>query len=233
MIISTAWADDYYYPKTDIFSVSTGIYYDNPNNINSLLKKIIMTDDFMGHVYYFGISYKVNHNPIISNKPYFLLYSLDFKFPITRKTSNVYYNAELQTYSLSAELSVFESYMKIVTVHPVIGIGFSKTELLMPIKYNEEHMIHYLDNKMNKYEKSNLNLILGGGCDLRINIRESEQEVKNFLISFEVKYALNLDVLKILDGKWQVGSSEVPGLPDYTLPGLSIELKLGIENQRK
>jgi hypothetical protein len=226
-------AEEFYYPKTDIFSVSSGIYYDNPDKINSLLKKIIKTDNLISHVYFVRLNYKFNHNPIISNKPYFILYSLGLQIPFSRHSNNVFYNAELQTYSTTIEVSVFESYLKTVTVHPVIGLGYSLTELLMPIKYNSEFGINYLDDKVNKYEKSNLNLILGGGSDLRLNLRESEQERKNLLLSFEVRYSINLDVLGIIGGDWEVGRYAARGIPNYIGPGLSIELKIGIENQRK
>jgi hypothetical protein len=226
-------AEEFYYPKTDIFSVSGGIYYDNPGKINSMLKKVIGADDLISHVYYLDFNYKINHNPIIWNSPYFILYSLNLQVPFSRKTSNIYYNAELQTYSASVEISTFESYVKTVTVHPLIGLGLSYTELLMPVKYSEALGINCVDDKMNKYEKSNLNLILGGGSDLRLNLRESEQERKNLLLSFEVRYSINLDVLGIIGGDWEVGRYAAIGIPDYIGPGLSIELKIGIENQRK
>lgn len=226
-------AEEFYYPKTDIFSVSGGIYYDNPGKVNSLLKKVIVTEDLTSHVYYLGLSYKFNHNPIIWNNPYFILYSLNLQVPFSRKTNNVYYNAELQTYTASVEISTFESFIKTVTVHPLIALGLSYTELLMPIKYNETFGINYVDDKINKYEKTDLNLILGGGSDLRLNLSESATERKNLLLSFEVRYSINLAVLGIIGSEWRVGSYKSEGIPSYTGPGLSVELKIGIENQRK
>ena len=54
---STAMAEDYYYPKTDIFSVSSGIYYDNPSKLNNYLANSNRPAITPEHVYYIGLSW--------------------------------------------------------------------------------------------------------------------------------------------------------------------------------
>jgi|GEM_PF-3749701 len=229
----SAFAEEFYYPKTDIFFISSGIYYDDPGKINSLLSKSFETTKLPAQVYYFGIGYKINHNPIISNKPYFLLYSIEAKFPLSRRTNNIYYNAELQTYILSLDVSTFESYVKTVTVHPIIGFAFSKTDLILPLKYDDSDKRFYTDKFTQKFEKFSASLNIGGGADLRIRLREFEQETKNLLLTFNAKYSICLDKLNFYDKKWTNNSIIPEELSDYSGPGLAIELNISIENQRK
>ncbi|MFC2130062.1 hypothetical protein ACFLSQ_01385 [Bacteroidota bacterium] len=231
----SVYAENYYIPKTSVLGVTSGIYYDNTEDINRFLKKNNLPQLETANVYFAGCHYKSNYLPLFSNIAHKVLYSFDIRFPFTRKVDNPDYSVEMQTHSFFVELTAFESYIKTVTVHPILGFGLSSTNLIIERKNRAGISDGFLEKESGFYnfKKTTALFNIGGGCDLRINWLDNAIETKNILFSFEARYSIALDFTNIYNTNWTLSSSDENEIPDYYAPGLSIEIKIALETQKK
>ncbi|OGU13213.1 MAG: hypothetical protein A2X61_05300 [Ignavibacteria bacterium GWB2_35_12] len=210
-----------------------GIYFDNLSDIN----KIITENGFPAieseHVYYIGFNYASNHFPF----PFYhipnIFISLDVRIPFERTIENGNKSTSLKTYSFFLELEGFHDLINNIAIYPIIGLGCSITHLDL----RKDSLIEFKDFLSNpgnsRFTKFNLLLNLGGGMDYKVNLAEDYMKKINLLFGLNIRYSLNLDVLGLYDKRWTSAGQYIDGLPEYHAPGLSIEMKVGIEKLEK
>ncbi len=231
----SVYADSYYIPQTSVHGLTAGIYYDNTENINRFLQKNNLPRFETGYVYFAGCHYKSNYLPLLSNIAHKVLFSFDIRFPFARKVENPDYSVEMQTHSFFVELTAFESYIKTVTVHPILGFGLSSTSFIIERKNRGDMSDGFLTKESGffSFKKTTALFNIGGGCDLRINWTDNTLETKNILFSFEARYSIALDFTNFYNSNWTLAGSDENEIPDYNAPGLSIEIKIALETQKK
>lgn len=220
-------------PKTNILGLSGGIYYDNLEDINKFLMMNELPKLEPGYQYYYSMNLKTNYIPYIFDESHSVIYSIDVRLPIDRILNESGKQIKLNTYSFFAEFSAFESYLKSITVHPIVGFGYSKSILEIKLDDNKADFFQKLnpDGKIFDFEKSTLLFNLGGGIDYRTNLKDLTEYKINLLFSFNARYSMCLDAYRINDSKWKYNRASISQIPKYYAPGLSIELGLAIEYQ--
>jgi hypothetical protein len=223
----------YYIPKTIIAGSSFGIYYDDSRNFNEFLSAFDLPEFSEQYQYYQSVNVKSNYIPFIFDDLHSVLYSIDIRLPFNRELINGKDKVSLNTYSYFLEFTGFESFLRYLTVHPFVGIGYSQTSL--SINSSDKFLFGTKNQLVNdvEIEKSTLLFNLGGGFDYRKKIIESESTRVNLLVSFNAKYSMCLDAWKINDSNWKSEGQTIEQLPQYYAPGLSIELGIGLEFQEK
>ena len=224
-------AEEYYIPHETVFALTSGIYYDNTEEINNFLTKNSLPIVKPRHVFYSGIQYKSNSTSLLNDKVYQYLYSFDIRVPFTRSIEIPDYSVELQSWSFFAELTTFESFIKTVTVHPILGMGVSNSNLSITRKKTNEGLFPG-NGIYSSFDKFTLLFNVGGGCDYRLNIAKNKKETRNIIFSFEARYSIALDKLNMYNSSWTSGTKNIKEIPGYYAPGLSIEFKVGYEEQK-
>ena len=224
-------AEEYYIPRESVLALTGGIYYDNTEDINNFLSKNSLPNVKPEHVFYSGIQYKSNSMSLLNDKVYQYLYSFELRVPFTRSVKSPDYSIELQAWSFSAEITTFESFIKTVTVHPILGFGVSNSNLSITSKNTNEEFFTG-NGTYSNFDKFTFLLNIGGGCDYRLNILENGKDTKNIIFSFEARYSISLDKLNLYNDSWTAGTKIIKEIPSYYAPGLSIEIKLGYEAQK-
>lgn len=223
-------AEDYYIPREAVIAITGGTYYDDIEDINNFLSKNSMPNIKPEHVYYSGIQYKANSISLLNDKVYEYLYSFDLRLPFTRRIENSDFSVELQSWSFFTEITTFESFIKMLTVHPILGFGISNSNFTI-IHKNKNEGFFPGNGIYSSFNKFTLLLNIGGGCDYRLNILKEDKESINIIFSFEARYSISLDKLKLYNANWTIGMESIKDIPSYYAPGLSIELKVGFEVQ--
>jgi hypothetical protein len=221
----------YYIPSTIIPSCSAGIFYHNLSSVNDFLLSNNVSGLSPERASFLGLQMKTNDLAFLSDDFKYLLFSLNLLLPIGSPRSGIEKYSDLKTYAFFLELSTFESYIKVVTVHPVVGFGISYSSLALDSRGNTIMFLENLNKEPGIYhlEKFTALFKLGGGGNLRINLSEKNKEAINLLISFETSYSINLDALKFYDGSWFLGDHNINDIEDYYAPAFMIELRIGIE----
>lgn len=222
----------YYIPKTNIIGTGFGIFYDDIQDMNNFLVDNELPELSNNYQYYVSLNLKSNYLPFICDDSHSILYSIDFKLPLEREVSNVKYIVNLNTYSFFAEFSAFESFLRYLTVHPLVGVGFAETKMKIQTNTEQNEFLNGLGATQTVYDfdKSTILFNLGGGFDYRKNLSNFENSRLNLLISLNARYSMCLDVWRINESDWKFdGKTTV--LPKYYAPGLSIELYISMEFQ--
>ena len=224
-------------PEYDLYTHITakaGLFFDNPDEINSAISALGYPEIKSDLAPYIGINYAANHFPFLFYSIPNIFFSLDVRFPLERKSTNIF-SSELKTTSVFFELEGFHDLINNITVYPIVGFGFSWTNLdLYDTLLNSD--IREITNgsvKRTRFSKFNALLNLGGGMDYKVNLVQDFMKKVNLIVGLNIRYSLNLDVLGLYDKSWASAGKAVSGLPDYHAPGLSIEMKVGVEYLQK
>jgi hypothetical protein len=111
------------------------------------------------------------------------------------------------------------------------GVSWSNLDLVNDSTNVSDDFLNQNGNV--RFNKFNLLLNLGGGMDYKINITGDYLKKVNVILGLNIRYSLSLDVLGLYDKRWSSAGNYIDGLPDYHAPGLSIELKFGLEKLEK
>jgi hypothetical protein len=223
----------FYIPKTNIIGFSNGIYYDNLDDINKFFVSNDLPKLEPEYQFYTSLYFRTNFIPLIFEDSHSIIYSMDFRIPCNRKVQVSGNEINLNTYSFFTEFSSFESYLKPITVHPFVGLGYSFTKMEIKLTDNKQEIFQKLSSEEMNFEfsKSTLLFNLGGGIDYRTNLKKLTDSKINLLFSFNARYSMCLNAFRINDSNWKYNNATVIDLPNYYAPGLSIELGLAIEYQ--
>jgi hypothetical protein len=224
-------------PEYDLYTHITakaGLFFDNPDEINSAISALGYPEIKSDIAPYIGINYAANHFPFLFYSIPNIFFSLDVRFPLERKSTNIL-ATELKTTSLFIELVGFHDLINNITVYPIMGFGFSWTNLDLYDTIPNPKIVDITNGsaKRTRFSKFNALLNLGGGMDYKINIVQDYMKKVNLIVGLNIRYSLNLDVLGLYDKSWTSAGKDVSGLPDYHAPGLSIEMKVGVEYLQK
>ncbi|MBI5324807.1 MAG: hypothetical protein HZB41_05970 [Ignavibacteriae bacterium] len=222
-------------PEYDLYThicLKQGIYFDSPSELNSILSENGYPKIEPGNVFYIGLNYSSNHFPFPFYRIPNIFLSFDLRIPFDRNSGAEKYSA-LKTYSVFLELEGYHDLINDITVYPILGLGASISHLDL----RNDSIIDYQDilikNGSARFTKFNLLLNLGGGLDYKIKITEDYLKKLNLLVGLNIRYSLNLDVFGLYDKRWSSAGKSIDGLPGYHAPGLSIELKIGLEKLEK
>lgn len=224
-------------PEYDIYTHLTakaGLYFDETDEINEALKTLCYPEMQTSVVPYLGINYAANHFPFLFYSIPNIFFSIDFRIPLERRsTDNL--STELKTSSLFIELEGFHDLINNITVYPIVGFGFSWTNLDLYDTSSNPGTVEIINGsvKRTRFSKFNALLNLGGGFDYKINLTHDYLKKVNLILGLDVRYSLNLDAFGVYDKSWRAAGKPVSGLPDYHAPGLSIEIKMGVEYLEK
>ena len=223
-------------PEYDLYthlSVKPGIYYDNTDDLNLVLIENGYPEIKPGCVYYLGFNYASNHLPFPFYKIPNIFISFDLRIPFDRITESNNKTSSLKTYSFFLEIEGFHDLINNIAIYPIIGFGASITNFNITNDTTVEFNNIIKSSGSAGFTKFNLLLNLGGGMDYKINITEDFRKKVNLIAGLNIRYSLNLDVFGLYEKRWSSAGKSIDGLPEYHAPGLSIELKLGLEKLEK
>ena len=156
-----------------LFNLSYGIYYDNSKDMNRFLENNDLPPINTTDVKYISINYSTNQCPFFYDEAKHIFYSISLRLPFTRYFGNNNYENTLQTYSFFFETFIFESYLKRITIRPILGFGLSQTDFTIR-KINGDFIdLNTLNIKSNstiKFTKFTALLNIGGGGAFRYKI---------------------------------------------------------------
>ncbi|TAL66892.1 MAG: hypothetical protein EPN82_16675 [Bacteroidetes bacterium] len=223
-------------PEYDLYThicFKPGLYYDNTEELSNILAENGFPEIKPENVYYIGFNYASNHLPF----PFYhipnIFMSFDLRIPFERTVENGNRASSLKTYAFFLELEGFHDLINNIAIYPIIGFGCSITHLDLRNDSSIDFKDFITKAGNSRFTKFNLLLNLGGGMDYKINLTEDYKKKINFIVGLNIRYSLNLDVFGMYDKRWSSAGKSINGLPDYHAPGLSIELKFGLEKLEK
>lgn len=218
-----------------ILDLTYGLYYDNSKSLNQFFENNNIPLIEKNYTKTVGLNYHTNICPFLFDEPSHFFYSVSLVLPVTHSIRGDNFDNELQTYSLFLETFVFESYLKKITIRPILGIGLSQTELI--IRKSDDGFVEFKElniktNSAIRFTKFSALLNIGGGGAFRYKLIDDAFKTKNLILGFDIRYSIPLDILNIYNDKWKVYKSNI-SIGDYHAPGLSLDFYLGIEVQKK
>ncbi|MGA2297577.1 MAG: hypothetical protein ABSG15_08530 [FCB group bacterium] len=214
-------------------SIKTGVYYDEIDEMNQFLRNYGFPVIDRANVFYMGFNYAANHIPFLIYPLPNIVISTDFRFPFARQVQKES-TVSLNSYSCFLEAMGFHDIINNITIYPIIGLGISWTNLDIKGNYVELDSPGVFNAGKYGYRFSKFNALfnLGGGADYRLTLSEDYRKKVSMLFGLNVRYSLSLDVFGMYNKSWTSNGQSVP-LPSYHAPGLSIELKIGIEYMQR
>ena len=217
------------------FNVNYGFYFDNIKDLNKYFELNKLPEINKNYGEFISLNYSTNECPFLFDQPNHIFYSFSFLLPLPRYFTDNNYNNNLYTYSLFLETFIFESYLKKITIKPIVGIGFSQTNLVIRKTNSTLNELKNLDMETNsafRFTKFTALLNLGGGGAFRFKLIDDAFKTKNLIFGFDVRYSISLDVFHLYNDKWKLDKTNVD-LPNYYAPELSIEFYVGVEVLKK
>lgn len=210
-------------------AIVSGIRDDNITNLNRFLKSSDLPRINKEYFFYHGISLSTSDLFIIKNPAPNIMWSLDFRFPYSRRTGSPS-TVDLNTYSLYIETKAVQYYDHYISLHSIIGLGLSSSYLNISDIPTNNTLYSEFGNKTNlEFSKFTATLNLGGGLDFRIPLNSEKNNKISLLLGFSVRYAIPLDAFGMYERSWQIENRPTEIIPEYADTGIAIELNIGIE----